>query len=198
MIAGRYGRMRAGMLLLPTYPLETERLRLRPFSRGDVEAVYAYRSREDVMHYMLDGPMSREACAEAVQARVGQMQWVGEGDKILLVVERQGDGAMMGEVVLTLRHAEARQAEIGYVFHPDYHGHGYASEAAKALMSLAFEAGVHRVYARCHAQNRRSWRLMEGLGMRREAHFRQHALVRGAWDEELVYAMLEDEWQARR
>ncbi len=58
--------MRADMLLSPTYPLETERLRLRPFSRGDVEAVYAYRSREDVMHYMLDGPMSREACAEAV------------------------------------------------------------------------------------------------------------------------------------
>ena len=37
---------------------------------------------------------------------------------------------------------------------------------------------------------------MERLGMRREAHFREHAFVKGGWDEELIYAMLEDEWRA--
>ena len=35
-------------MFMPDYPIETERLKLRPFTRGDVDAVFAYRSREDV------------------------------------------------------------------------------------------------------------------------------------------------------
>jgi RimJ/RimL family protein N-acetyltransferase len=182
----------------PAYPVETERLRLRPFTRGDVEAVYAYRSREDVTRYLYDDPMSREAVAEAIQARVGQEAFAEEGDKIFLAVERQSDGAMMGEVSLILRSAQSRQVEIGYIFHPAFHGHGYATEAAKKLVAMAFEgAGAHRVFARCHGKNAGSRRVMERLGMRQEAHFREHLFAKGEWDEELICAILEDEWRAR-
>jgi RimJ/RimL family protein N-acetyltransferase len=183
----------------PDYPIETERLRLRPFTRGDVDAVFAYRQRDDVARFLFDEPMSRESCAEAVQARTAQTGWHNEGDKILIAVERKIDLHMIGEVSMILRNEIARQAEIGYIFHPDYHGHGYATEAARALLAMAFDgAGAHRVYARCDARNEASWRLMERLGMRREAHFREHVRVKGTWDEELIYAMLEDEWDAAR
>lgn len=183
----------------PDYPIETERLRLRPFTRGDVDAVFAYRRREDVARFLFDEPMTRESCAEAVQARVGQTAFDDEGDKIFLAVERRDDLAMIGEVSLILRSTEARQAELGYIFHPDFHGFGYATEAGEALLRLGFEgAGMHRIYARCDVHNSASARVMERLGMRREAHFREHMRVKGAWDEELIYAMLEDEWQARR
>jgi len=184
------------MELVPDYPLETERLRLRPFSRGDVDAVFAYRSREDVTRHLFDAPMSREACAEALQARIGQTTWTGEGDKIFLAVERRDDARLIGEVSLILRSAESRQAELGYIFSPEFHGRGYATESARALLSLAFDAaGIHRIHARCHALNDASRRVMERLGMRKEAHFREHLLVKGAWDEELIYAILEDEWR---
>lgn len=184
------------MELVPDYPIETERLLLRPLTRGDVDAVHAYRSREDVTRFMFDFPMTREACAEAVQARVGMTSWAEEGDKLFLAVERRSDGAMMGEVVLILRSVPSQQAEVGYTFHPDFFGQGYATEASRKLVALAFEvAGVHRVYARCHPENEASWRVMERLGMRREAHFRGHNFVKGEWDEELVYAILEDEWR---
>lgn len=184
------------MEFTPEYPLETDRLLLRPFTRGDVDAVFAYRSREDVTRYLFDTPMSRDACAEAVQARVGQTGWAGEQDKICLAVERRDDTAMIGEVVLILRSVESRQAEIGYIFHPDYFGQGYATEAAGRLLPVAFDGGgIHRVYARCHAHNVASRRVMERLGMRQEAHFREHNLTKGAWDEELVHAILEDEWR---
>lgn len=186
------------MPFLPDYPLETARLRLRPFTRGDVDATYAYRQREDVARYLFDEPMSRESCAEAVQARVGQIGYEKEGDKIFLAVERIDDMAMIGEVSLILRSAEARQAELGYILHPEAHGFGYATEASRALLALGFEgAGMHRIYARCNARNVASARVMERLGMRREAHFREHMLRKGAWDEELIYAMLEDEWRSR-
>lgn len=180
----------------PTFPVETERLRLRPFTRGDVDAVYSYRSRADVTRYLFDAPMTREACAEAIAARVGQEFWADEGDKIFLAVERAGDSHLMGEVSLILRSSAARQAEIGYIFHPDFYGHGYATESARYLLAMGFEAGAHRIFARCHAANRGSWKVMERLGMRKEAHFREHNLTKGEWDEELIYAILEDDWRA--
>jgi RimJ/RimL family protein N-acetyltransferase len=187
------------MAYAPGYPIETERLILRPFTRGDVDAVFAYRQRDDVARYLFDEPMSRESCAEAVQGRTTQTEFEEEGDKIFLAVERRQDLAMIGEVSLILRNEVARQAEIGYIFNPDYHGHGYATEAANALLEMGFaDAGLHRIYARCDARNEASWHLMERLGMRREAHFREHVLVKGVWDEELIYAMLEDEWLALR
>lgn len=186
------------MAFAPDLPIETERLLLRPFSRGDVDAVFAYRQRDDVARFLFDEPMSREACAEAVQMRTGQTGWQAEGDKLLLAVERKHDHAMIGEVSLILRNEVARQGELGYIFSPDYHGYGYATEAAWALMAAGFEhAGLHRVYARCDARNVASYRLMERLGMRREAHFREHILVKGVWDEEMIYALLEDEWATR-
>jgi RimJ/RimL family protein N-acetyltransferase len=182
-------------VFVPDFPIETGRLRLRPFTRGDVDAVFAYRSREDVCRFLSDDPMSRETCAEMVQARIGQLSLDVEGDRIVLAVERRSEGGPIGEVSLILRSAESRQAEIGYVFHPDFQRQGYATEAARTLLEAGFSgAGMHRIYARCDARNEPSWRLMERLGMRREAHFREHALVKGRWDEEFIYAILETGW----
>ncbi len=186
------------MAFVPRYPIETERLHLRPFTRGDVDAVFSYRSRDDVCRYLFDEPMSRQTCAETIQARIGQLSFDEEGDRIVLAVERRGESDMVGEVSLILRSVASRQAEIGYIFHPDVKGQGYATEAARAMVALAFDgAGMHRVFARCDARNLASARVMERLGMRREAHFRGHHMVKARWDEEYIYAILEDEWRAQ-
>lgn len=185
------------MLYSPHYPIETERLRLRPFTRGDVDAVFAYRQREDVAKYLFDGPMSHESVTEVVQQRVGQHELAAEGDKVFLAAELLAPQHVIGELSLILRDAPSRQGEIGYIFHPEFHGHGYATEAARVLLQMGFEgAGMHRIYARCAAANDASWKVMERLGMRREAHFREHSFVKGAWDEEFVYALLEGEWRS--
>ncbi|HEV7345175.1 MAG TPA: GNAT family protein [Devosia sp.] len=187
------------MTLYPKFPIQTERLSLRPFTRGDVEAVHAYRRREDVARYLFDVPLSREECELAVQQRISQVGLEVEGDKIILGVELAENGALIGEVSLIWRSVDARQGEVGWIFDPHYHGQGYATEAARAMLDLAFGPGdIHRVCARCHVDNAASWRLMERLGMRREAHFREHALTKGHWDEEFVYAILWQEWQEVR
>jgi RimJ/RimL family protein N-acetyltransferase len=186
------------MALYPDYPVLTERLRLRPFTRGDVEAVYAYRRRDDVARYLFDVPLSREECALAVQQRIAQVALETTDDKIVLAAELQATGALIGEVSLIWRNVEARQGEVGWIFDPDYHGQGFATEAAQALLALAFgPGGMHRVVARCDVRNLSSWRLMERLGMRREAHFREHTIFKGEWDEEYIYAMLSQEWRDR-
>jgi RimJ/RimL family protein N-acetyltransferase len=190
---------RKAMPLHPSYPINTDRLMLRPFRRGDVDAVHAYRRREDVARYLFDVALSREECALAVQQRIGQVALEEEGDKIILAVELRQTGQLIGEVSLILRNADGRQSEAGWIFDPEYHGHGYATEAVRAIFALAFGPGdIHRMSARCHVGNIASWRLMERLGMRREAHFREHGLFKGRWDEEFIYAMLRREWQALR
>lgn len=182
------------MALFPHYPIETTRLRLRPFTRGDVDAVFSYRSLDAVAEYLFDPPLSREECALAVQQRTSQVALEEEGDRIILAVEEHS-GPVVGEVSLILRAREAKQVELGWIFHPNRHGRGYAREAATALLDLAFVQGeMHRAFARCDALNSASWRLMERLGMRREAHFREHALFKGRWDEEFIYAILSREW----
>src|SRR5690606_30927741 len=94
------------MALHPDFPLGTERLLLRPFTRGDVDAVYAYRRREDVARYLFDAALSREECALAVQQRIGQLSFEAEGDKIVLAVELASNGALIGEVSLIWRSKE--------------------------------------------------------------------------------------------
>jgi len=187
------------MAVHPNYPLTTDRLRLRPFTRGDVDAVFDYRGREDVARYLFDPPLSREECALAIQQRTSQTGFANEGDRIVLAVEPLDTGQVIGEVSLIWRSVEARQGELGWIFHPDFHGRGYATEATNTMLALAFgPADLHRVFARCDARNAASWRLMERLGMRREAHFREHALFKGGWDEEFYYALLRREWLSMR
>jgi RimJ/RimL family protein N-acetyltransferase len=182
-------------LYAPQYPIRTERLVLRPFNRGDVDAVYSYRSRPDVAEYLFDQPMSHEECAEAVRSRAGQVAFINEGDKILLAVQRKDDDRLIGEVSLIWRSIADQQAEVGYILHPDAHGMGYATEATLALLAFGFrEVGLHRIYARCDARNIASAKVMARLGMREEAHFREHTHVKGRWDEELICAILDREW----
>ena len=66
----------------------------------------------------------------------------------------------------------------------------------KAAISFGFDAyNLHRIFARCAGSNLASARLMRGLGLRLEAHYREHALFQGEWDEELHFATLDREWQ---
>jgi RimJ/RimL family protein N-acetyltransferase len=119
-----------------------------------------------------------------------------EGDKITLAVELLTEVGVIGEVSLIWRSARDMQGELGYIFHPKVHGHGYATEAALQILRLGFDLfGLHRIMARCDARNLASARVMERIGMRREAHFREHTLVKGHWDEEFIYAILQAEWR---
>jgi ribosomal-protein-alanine N-acetyltransferase len=92
-----------------------------------------------------------------------------------------------------------RTHEIGWVVAPPHQRLGYATEAARALLRHAFETlHLHRVIATCETDNLASVGVMEKLGMRREAHFRQCYLRDdGSWSDEFFYALLAEEWFAR-
>ena len=107
------------------------------------------------------------------------------------------DGWAQAEVA---EQAKQVQGELGWVLHPAHHGHGYATEALTEVLRLCFEVlGLRRVTAGCFAANEPSWRLMERLGMRRETHTVRESLHRTeGWLDGLEYALLAEEWRARR
>ena len=184
-------------MLRPTYPITTARLLLRPFNMDDLDALYAIQSRPDVTRYLYWNPRSRDEVAEAIATRAQRTALEAEDDILVLAIELRDSGTLVGDVNLHWLSAEHQQGEIGFVLHPEYHGRGYAREAAVEMLRLGFEGlGLHRVIGRCDGANEASARLMERLGLRREAHFRQNEIVKGAWCDEYVYAMLAGEWQA--
>jgi RimJ/RimL family protein N-acetyltransferase len=180
----------------PTYPFLTERLALRPFEREDLDALHGMQSREDVTRYLYWSPRSR-AETEQLLERVQAMTWIDDASHtIRLATVLRGTGELIGDVSLRLVSRDHRQGEIGFVMHPAHHGRGYATEASRVMLRLGFEEfGLHRVVGRCDARNAASARVMERLGMRREAHFRENEFVKGEWCDELVYAMLAAEWR---
>ncbi|HEU5473916.1 MAG TPA: GNAT family protein [Actinophytocola sp.] len=185
-------------MLRPTYPIRTARLLLRPFRPDDLDALHAVQSRDDVTRYLYWSPRTRTEVADVLRSRLGMTALEREGDILVLAVELAGAGTVLGDVNLAWRSVEHRQGEFGFVFHPDHHGHGYAGEAAVEMLRLGFEQlGLHRIIGRADGRNTASARLMEKLGMRREAHFVQNEVVKGEWTDEVVYAMLAREWADR-
>lgn len=170
----------------PPLPLRTERLVLRGLTLGDVDDVHAYRGRDDVARFLLHPSLSHDETHSLLQRWLGQ-----EGDHLGLGMEY--DGRIVGDVVLAFKPHD--QAELGWVLNPDAAGLGLATEAARALLEVAFgHYGCHRVYADLDARNERSKSLCERLGMRLEMHALQDFWSKGEWTDTFRYALLHEEY----
>jgi len=183
----------------PDLPIRTARLVLRPWrprDAGDLAAFGAMFGDPGVVRYLTSevlGPV--EAAAKLADRRP---ELTGELDWMNLAVEVAASGEVVGDAGLAWTSDGHRQAEIGYSFAGAHHGHGYATEAASSLVDLAFTTlGAHRVCGRLDARNAASGRVLERLGMRREAHLVQNEWVKGEWTDEVVYAVLAREWAER-
>jgi RimJ/RimL family protein N-acetyltransferase len=189
--------MTTGAAVRARLPIETDRLLLRLLVPADLEPLHAIQSRADVARWLYWGPRGIEQVREALESQIARARDRAETGLALAAVTRAG-GDLIGHLTLTIESAEHRQAEIGFIVHPDHQGRGYATEASEELLRLAFETyGMHRVSGRLEARNAASARVLERIGMRREAHLVENEWVKGEWQSEVVYALLEDEWRER-
>ena len=180
----------------PDWPLETERLMLRPFEEGDLGALHKIYSNADVVRWLYHEPRSLVETRALLGRKVASSQFTAADEWLSAAVVERETGQFVGDVVLHWVSDEHKTGEIGFSFDPDQQGRGYATEAARALLAFAFDGmGFHRVIGRLEARNTASARVLEKLGMRREALFVENEWVKGEWQSELVYAMLEHEWR---
>lgn len=181
------------------YPVRTRRLSLRPLTAADTDALLAYRSDPEVCRYVPFEPMNREVIAGRLATQWATTALTDEGQALTLGVEVTETGELVGDVVLFWHSREHLGGEIGYVVNPAFAGHGYATEAAHALLRLGFEElRLHRIVARIEERNEPSARLARRLGMRQEARLVRNEMFKGEWSTELDFAMLAEEWPAQR
>lgn len=186
-------------MIRPRYPLRTERLDLRPFTETDLDVVHTLHSNPDVVRYLYWGPNDEETSRVMLARKMRRTALIDAGDSLSLAVVVRESGRVVGDAAFFWHNAQHRSGEIGYIFDPAFHGHGYATEAGTELLRFGFEnVGLHRITGRLDGRNTASARVLERLGMRREAHLVQNELVKGEWTDEVIYAMLEDEWRDRR
>lgn len=179
-----------------TLPIETDRMILRTFERADVEGLSAYHALPSVQRYVFSRTRDGSEVAGALNQMRQHVSLQRPGDTLTLAMVRKGDRVLIGHVSLHWSDATAGQGEVRFLINPSYSGQGLAREALSAVFDLAFDHfRIHRVFARSDGRNHHSIKLMQQLGMRLEAHYREHALFQGEWDEELHFAILDREWQ---
>jgi RimJ/RimL family protein N-acetyltransferase len=179
-------------------PIETDRLTLRRYLETDYDDLLRLQSDVDVARFLLHDARTPEQVREALAGRLADVPMDTDGQALTVAVIQRETGQHVGEVTLFMNSVEHRTGELGYVFHPESAGRGFATEAAAELLRLGFEElGLHRIIARLDARNTGSMKLLERLGLRQEAHFVKNEFLKGEWTDELVFAMLAEEWDKR-
>jgi ribosomal-protein-alanine N-acetyltransferase len=179
-------------LLTPT--LRTARLWLRPFTSADMNALFALHSNAYVLRYW-DAPAwtGRERAGRFIAA-CRQMAQDGTGAR--LAIDRVSDEAFIGWCGLTRFNADYRSASLGYCFDDAAWGHGYATEAARALLQWSFDTlDLNRVQAETDTRNAASARVLEKLNFMREGTLREDCVVNGEVSDSWVYGLIRRQWQ---
>jgi RimJ/RimL family protein N-acetyltransferase len=178
--------------------LVTDRLTIRRFEAADVPAFAAYRSVPEVARYQgWDAPFGEEQARRFVAALATSHPDAAD-EWFQFAVTESASGRLLGDVAAA-PESDHRLARIGFTLAPEAQGRGFATEAVTALLDyLVHTRGKHRVTAECDARNLASVAVLERIGMRREAHHLRSVWSKGEWTDELVYAVLADEWATRR
>ena len=169
-----------------TVIMETDRLILRKYMESDLQDLHDYLSNPEVVKYEPYKPMNMEEVRS-------NLAWRIVADE-MIAIQLKKNHKMIGNVYLGKRDFES--LELGYVLNQDYWGKGYAKESCTALIEQAFSNGIHRIFAECDPENLSSWRLLEALGFKREAHFKQNVYFwkdnqnRPIWKNTYVYSKL--------
>ncbi|MCC6238399.1 MAG: GNAT family N-acetyltransferase [Dehalococcoidia bacterium] len=168
--------------------LRTPRLVLRPFAPADLEALHTYRSDPEWGRYL---PLPHPYTLAHARTDLAEYVSLDAATHPFWAIEHQGQ--VVGNIDAELE--AMGRALIGWGIARPLWRRGLTSEAARAVVAWCFEAWpVRRVYATASARNVGSWRVMEQVGMRREALLRGHREERGVVADEVVYGILRDEW----
>lgn len=161
------------------FTLETERLRLRDMRLEDEAAFVAITQDERYQRFYSEEDGRTQKYRELTRLFVEQ---AGERPRraYQLAIEQKTTGNLIGTVCLRLESDQQASMGCGMARHSQ--GRGLMQEAASALAGFGFASlGVHRIYAETLSRNRAAIRLCSSLGMRQEAHFREHRYFKGQW-----------------
>jgi RimJ/RimL family protein N-acetyltransferase len=174
---------------------ETKRLILRNFTEDDYRDLYEYLSDAVTYIYEPGKPITLKESKKLCRKR--------SKNNIFIAVELKREKKLIGHIYFNLiEPKEYNTFEIGYIFNKNYQGYGYATEASKKVIEYGFtKLKIHKIIAHCNPKNKRSWKLLERLGMKREGKFKQEGYFRKndkgepIWHDAYSYGLIKDDYR---
>lgn len=169
--------------------IETERFTIVSLTADDWPLFLQLQSDSELMHFIRPVQSEHELKAKFL-VNIGE--WASDPDhwhthKIICKKSNQP----LGTIGFKVQCATSGRVEIGYILYRDFQGLGVITEAGRALIAFLFSTlDVHKVVAICMAENIGSWKVMEKLGMEREACLKQHTLHHNSWSDDLMYGLI--------
>lgn len=176
------------MTSLPT--LETDRLRIRPYSEADIPELLPLIGTKEVAATTLRiaHPYTEKDAREF-------LEFANEPGKVWLAITLRNGGRQIGGIGLRIEE-QHQHAELGYWLGAAYWGQGYATEAGRAMLRFGFEdLQLHRIFATHFKHNPASGSILKKLGMRYEGCQREHLLKWGEFVDSEMYGILRSEWE---
>lgn len=176
------------------FPIESERLILRPVKTEDAEDIFGYRSNAIINRFQGWIPETIEDVRDFIQHKVSTAidqpnTW------FQLAIIRKDTSELIGDVGIHFFELGSLQVEIGCTLNFNQHGNGFATEALTETLNFLFRnLNRHRVIASIDPRNEKSIKLVERLGMLKEFHFRKSLWINNEWVDDLVYALLKEDW----
>ena len=179
------------------YPIELggQLVTLREFTSGDLASVVRIVGDDAVTSWLSfdsRGEDEARAMLDGVLARARQEP----RSEYYLAVALPADRTVIGFARLGL--AGVRAAKLGFAIRHSQWGHGYATDAARTLITYGFgELGLHRISAAAGPDNAASIAVLKRLSMTYEGRIRDHVYTNGAWRDSLLYSLLSSEWEPK-
>jgi len=178
--------------------VEHRRVVLRQLRRADAEAVFAYRSLPEICRYQSWEPASVDELGQFIDS-LSEIGLGAPGRWFQLAITKRDDGELIGDCGTHVLASDSSQAEVGITLAPHAQGQGLATEAVEALLGLLLgRLGLHRVIGSVDPRNAASLALMRRVGWRQEAHHVESFRFKGAWADDVIFAILDREWRARQ
>ncbi len=178
--------------------ITTPRLTLREFVFDDWHAVYEYqRDPRYLRFYRWENRSEHDARWFVEMFLHWQRARPRHNYQVAIILSESN--TLIGNCGVRIKDAMRGIADLGYEINPLYWSHGYATEAAHAMLDYGFaELKLKRIWAQCIAENSASARVLTKIGLRFERREHQKEYVKGHWYDLLTYALHDHEWRALR
>jgi RimJ/RimL family protein N-acetyltransferase len=178
--------------------MDTDRLLLRRMEMEDAERILHYRSDPVANQYQGWIPKTIDDVHDFIKNRIAPtIDMAGTWYQFVMI--KKASSELIGDIGVHFLAAERQQVELGYTLDKKHQGQGYATEALAGIIDFLFnELDKHRIVTSIDPRNGKSIALVVRLGFRKEAHFKESILQNGEWVDDLLYALLEAEWRARK
>jgi len=176
--------------------IETKRCILRPIDSKDKEQFFHYRSDTETNKYQGWIPKTIEDVDEFIAKNPKEFNTAGTWSQLMII--QKEENIILGDIGVHFIDIESYQCEIGCTLNKKHHGKGYATESVGAVIDYLFtQLDKHRITTSIDPRNTNSIKLVEGLGFRKEAHFKQSLCIGGKWVDDVVYGLLKSDWKLK-